>query len=90
MSTTNAVAIRSGDNEKTASSISSADTQTLTHDMERQPVEADATKAKEEIDAQDPSIVDWDGENDPENPLNWSTSKKFPLMAVISYITMLS
>ena len=39
---------------------------------------------------QDPNIVDWDGPNDPENPLNWPTSKKVTAIGVISLITLLS
>lgn len=37
----------------------------------------------------DPSIVDWDGPNDPMNPLNWSSSKKVVAIAIVSLITFL-
>ena len=39
---------------------------------------------------QDPNIVDWEGPNDPENPMNWPTSKKVTAIGVISLITLLS
>lgn len=38
----------------------------------------------------DPNVVDWDGPNDPENPLNWPAKKKFASIALISLISFLS
>ncbi len=38
----------------------------------------------------DPNIVNWDGPDDPENPLNWSSAKKFGAISMVSLITMLS
>ena len=38
----------------------------------------------------DPNIVDWDGPNDPENPLNWTMSKKVGAIAIVALITFLS
>lgn len=38
----------------------------------------------------DPSIVNWDGPDDPENPLNWSGKKKWTnggLLAAMTFIT---
>ena len=37
-----------------------------------------------------PNIVDWDGPDDPENPLNWASSKKLATIAIVSCVTMLS
>jgi hypothetical protein len=37
----------------------------------------------------DPDIVDWDGPNDPENPLNWSRAKKWTTVSIISIITLI-
>lgn len=39
---------------------------------------------------QDPNVVDWDGPDDPENPLNWSLKKKGILITSISVITFLT
>ncbi|PVI06408.1 MFS general substrate transporter, partial [Periconia macrospinosa] len=78
------------DVEKTVLSLSSEGAATLTHDMEQQPTADDATDPKDDIDVKDPDIVDWEGEDDPENPLNWPLSKKLPQMFVVSFITMLS
>lgn len=38
----------------------------------------------------DPNIVDWDGHDDPANPLNWSLSKKRATIGIVSLVTMLS
>lgn len=38
----------------------------------------------------EPNIVDWDGPNDPENPMNWPTSKKCGAVGLVSLITLLS
>lgn len=37
----------------------------------------------------DPIVVDWDGPEDPENPLNWPLSSKVAAMGVVSAITFL-
>ncbi|KAI9710403.1 MAG: hypothetical protein M1812_007439 [Candelaria pacifica] len=40
--------------------------------------------------ARDPNIVDWDGPDDPANPLNWSNKLKWGNIAVISAITFIT
>lgn len=37
----------------------------------------------------DPDIVDWDGPNDPENPLNWTNGTKWANIVTFSTITMI-
>lgn len=39
---------------------------------------------------QDPNIVDFDGPNDPENPLNWSTTRKTTSIVIVSLTALLS
>lgn len=39
---------------------------------------------------QDPNIVDFDGPDDPENPLNWTFYKKWGMVLLISAITFLT
>lgn len=53
--------------------------QRSTHDVEKElPTDTQAEKEPVVTDAEhDPNIVDWDGEADPENPLNWSARKKW-------------
>jgi hypothetical protein len=41
----------------------------------------------------DPNIVDWDGPNDPKNPLNWSTKAKLAntsLVVLCCFLTPLA
>ena len=35
-------------------------------------------------------IVDWDGDHDPDNPLNWSAKKKWRNLVIISSITLIT
>ena len=37
-----------------------------------------------------PNVVDWDGPDDPANPMNWPTAKKVAAIGVVSLITFLS
>jgi hypothetical protein len=62
---------------KTSSTVSLE--QQSTHDEEKGlPVAASTEKEPAVINTErDPNIVDWDGEADPENPLNWSPRKKW-------------
>ncbi|KAK6501438.1 hypothetical protein TWF481_009276 [Arthrobotrys musiformis] len=38
----------------------------------------------------DPNLVDWDGPDDPQNPLNWSIKKKWIATVVVSSFTFIS
>jgi hypothetical protein len=38
----------------------------------------------------DPNLVGWDGEDDPQNPLNWSPLAKWGSVAVVSGVTFLT
>jgi hypothetical protein len=38
----------------------------------------------------DPNVVDWDGPDDPENPMNWPAGRKWGAIAVVSGITFLT
>lgn len=75
-----------GNPSKTTSSISLA--QRSTHDEEKGlPIDNEAENESAVIDTEhDPNIVDWDGEHDPENPLNWTAKKKW--YAASSNITL--
>ena len=43
-----------------------------------------------EIQPIDPDLVDWDGPDDPENPLNWPAKRKYMNIALLSIITLLT
>lgn len=38
----------------------------------------------------DPNVVDWDGPDDPQNPMNWTTKRKWGVIAVLSSITFVT
>jgi hypothetical protein len=35
-------------------------------------------------------VVDWDGESDPTNPMNWSKTKRISQVVLVSAITMVT
>lgn len=37
-----------------------------------------------------PNLVTWDSPGDPENPLNWTSAKRWITVAVVSYMTFLA
>lgn len=60
-------------------------------DLEKsEPSARSSINAQDDHDPQvDPNIVDWDGPNDPENPMNWPKFKKWMAIAIVSLITFL-
>ncbi|KAF2176662.1 MFS general substrate transporter [Zopfia rhizophila CBS 207.26] len=38
----------------------------------------------------DPNVVFWDGQDDPENPMNWTAKKKWENIAVLAAITLIT
>jgi MFS family permease len=38
----------------------------------------------------DPNVVWWDGEDDPENPMNWKSFRKWSAIAIVSGVTFLT
>ena len=62
------------------------------HDVENQPSldKNSPDTATNEKTPKDPNLVDWDGQDDPANPLNWSSVKKIAAIGIVSLITMLS
>jgi hypothetical protein len=41
-------------------------------------------------EARDPNIVDWDGPDDPANPLNWPMKKKWSIIAALGAVTFIT
>jgi hypothetical protein len=33
-------------------------------------------------------VVDWDGPDDPENPMNWSITRKWITISIVSFTTL--
>jgi hypothetical protein len=48
---------------------------------------AETSKDKSPVD---PNEVYWDGDDDPANPMNWSTKRKWAGLAVLSFITFIT
>lgn len=68
---------------------SNFDLDTFKHEME-QVVPALSNRSKREgLDAgsADPFLVDWNGPDDPENPINWSRGKKIAIVLQVMFLT---
>jgi hypothetical protein len=50
-------------------------------------VQREFTAARVNEPAADPNIVDWDGPDDPANPMNWSERRKWTTVTVVSSIS---
>ena len=76
-----------------ASARSSTQAESLTEqDIEKQQdgvTDAPAPTADDKVET-DPNIVNWDGPDDPENPMNWNSRKKAAAIGIVSFITLLS
>lgn len=59
-------------------------------DLEVAVADIEDQYVKEPEGPQDPNIVDWDGPDDPENPLNWPSRKKVLIVVSISVITFIT
>lgn len=59
-------------------------------DVEKGSTSAQISIGDEEDAETDPDIVDFDGPDDLQNPLNWSFSKKWGMVLLISAITFLT
>ncbi|KAF2176732.1 cycloheximide resistance protein [Zopfia rhizophila CBS 207.26] len=60
-------------------------------DVEKQADAADALETLTNREAlRDPNVVDWDGLDDPANPMNWPLSRKVAVIGIVSFITLLS
>ena len=52
--------------------------------------EAEEKAQEAETGPPDPNIVDWEGPDDPENPMNWKSGLKWGIVATISSITFIT
>lgn len=59
-------------------------------DVERSSGSVVEKSADEGLEAKDPNVVDFDGPDDPENPMNWPSAKKTVAIAIVSLMTLLS
>lgn len=56
------------------------------HDSEK----AQDNNAPQDAASKDPNIVDFEGPDDAENPMNWSTGKKTIQIVIVTTMTLLS
>lgn len=60
-------------------------------DVEKGDVESDNERAerlrRKESTPKDPNLIEWDGPEDPENPMNWPTSKKWTVTLALGMMT---
>jgi hypothetical protein len=70
--------------EKTIESVA------IERDVEKGASPALSSVSGEEDAEIDPNIVDFDGPDDPQNPLNWGFTKKWGMVLLISAITFLT
>lgn len=61
-------------------------------DLEKQSVHdtASSKAVAKQHPTKDPNIVDWDGPEDKENPMNWPLKKKITNIGIVSVLTFLS
>jgi len=50
----------------------------------------DKDVAVEIVSTRDPNVVNWDGPDDPENPLNWAPRRKWTNIFLLAIITTLT
>jgi MFS transporter, DHA1 family, multidrug resistance protein len=60
-------------------------------DVEKGDQSSDEEKAEQlrrkESKHRDPNLIEWDGPDDPENPMNWPTSKKWIITIALGMMT---
>ncbi|KAI0900128.1 MFS general substrate transporter [Annulohypoxylon nitens] len=74
---------------ETMTTTPNLDSSTTQLDSERD-VEARSDNRELSSNEKDPNIVDWDGPNDLENPMNWPDSKKWINISIVSIITIVT
>ena len=52
-----------------------------------------SSSSKEPFDAastEDPNIVSWEGDNDPKDPRNWTSTQKWTMVGIVSSISFIT
>ncbi|PNY27631.1 transporter [Tolypocladium capitatum] len=81
-----------GDNEylSSTSTVAEFPPRDQEKDVERGAESTSPVHDDTEPTRRDADVVDWDGPDDPANPLNWSFSKKTVAVGIVSAITFIS
>jgi MFS family permease len=77
-------------NARIKESTGGGDFQDVRDDLEHGTAPSGSLDGSDEKSSQDPNIINWDGPDDPMNPLNWPTKQKFIIVATISFVTLLT
>ncbi|KAH0270347.1 MFS general substrate transporter, partial [Aureobasidium melanogenum] len=73
-----------------ASSKSSSDVDSATVAQSNTDVEKQVAIVQQSSEITDPNIVSWDGEDDPQNPMNWTSKAKIINCGAIIFLTLLT
>ncbi|KAJ5894712.1 hypothetical protein N7495_006403 [Penicillium taxi] len=76
------------DYEKDAEAVQSASHDETDVESQRAPQTLQSPQLTTEKSAKDPNLVEWDGPDDPENPQNFSKSRKWLITVTMSSMTM--
>ncbi|KAF4816471.1 Efflux pump radE [Colletotrichum tropicale] len=81
----------SSDIEKGTSGLPTTSPGTFLSAKQPEPNQQDANRVLDEEDAlEDQRTVDWDGPDDPDNPMNWPESRKWVNLTVMSILSIIS
>jgi hypothetical protein len=73
-----------------ATSKSSSDIDRTTMVQSNADVEKQATTTQQTTNTTDPNIVSWDSDDDPQNPMNWTSKAKIINCGAIIFLTLLT
>jgi hypothetical protein len=75
------------DGDATAVSKSKENTRRLSVDIEQ---DAEPNGPRAHHNPGDLNVVDWEGPDDPENPMNWSTKEKWRNASMLAIMTLIT
>lgn len=55
-------------------------------DVEKEAAGRETQRQEQQVE-RDPNLVEWDGLDDPENPMNWSKSTKWTITMALAFMT---
>jgi hypothetical protein len=72
--------------------VAEKEVQHVTRDLESGSAPSETADKPDETQTEprDPNLVDWDGPDDPQNPMNWTLKRKMIITSCISIITLLT
>ncbi|EEP79681.1 predicted protein [Uncinocarpus reesii 1704] len=76
--------------KSTSSRLNDVEKSSDTFDVEIAVANVEDKFVNEAEAPRDPNIVDWDGPDDPQNPLNWTLRKKATIVSSIAVITFIT